>query len=40
VRDSLADLSRAREALGYEPAVMLEEGVARTIAAMREGERG
>ncbi len=38
VRDSLADLSLAREALGYQPAVTLEEGVARTIAAMREGE--
>jgi nucleoside-diphosphate-sugar epimerase len=31
VRDSLADLSRARELLGYEPAVDLRVGLARTI---------
>jgi nucleoside-diphosphate-sugar epimerase len=32
VRDSLADLSRAVELLGYEPAVGLEEGLRRTVA--------
>jgi len=31
VRDSLADLSRARELLGYEPKVDLRTGLARTI---------
>ncbi len=31
VRDSLADLSRARELLGYEPRVDLRTGLARTI---------
>jgi len=35
VRDSLADLTRAREALGYEPAVSLDEGIARTIESFR-----
>ena len=30
VRDSLADISRAREILGYLPSVDLEEGLART----------
>jgi UDP-glucose 4-epimerase len=31
VRDSLADLSRARELLGFEPRVDLRTGLARTI---------
>jgi UDP-glucose 4-epimerase len=31
VRDSLADITRAREMLGYEPGVGLEEGLRRTI---------
>lgn len=31
VRDSLADISRAREFLGYEPLVGLQEGLRRTI---------
>jgi UDP-N-acetylglucosamine/UDP-N-acetyl-alpha-D-glucosaminouronate 4-epimerase len=31
VRHSLADISRAREALGYEPAVAVREGIARVI---------
>jgi UDP-glucose 4-epimerase len=31
VRDSLADISRAREVLGYEPATHLAEGLRRTI---------
>jgi UDP-glucose 4-epimerase len=36
VRNSLADVSRAREALGYEPKVDLREGLRRTIAHFRE----
>jgi UDP-glucose 4-epimerase len=36
VRDSLADLTRARELLGYEPQIGLEEGLRRTIAWYRE----
>ncbi len=32
VRDSLADIGKARTLLGYEPAVMLEEGLRRTLA--------
>jgi UDP-glucose 4-epimerase len=31
VRDSLASLERARELLGYEPTVCLEEGLERTV---------
>ncbi len=31
VRESLADISSARRVLGYEPAVSLEEGIAKTI---------
>jgi len=34
IRDSWADLSAAREVLGYEPAVSLEEGLRRTAQAM------
>lgn len=34
VRDSLADISRAREVLGYQPAINLSEGLRRTVAAM------
>jgi UDP-glucose 4-epimerase len=34
VRDSLADISRAREVLGYQPSVDLSEGLRRTVAAM------
>jgi nucleoside-diphosphate-sugar epimerase len=34
VRDSLADLSRARELLGFEPQVDLRTGLARTIDAL------
>jgi UDP-glucose 4-epimerase len=36
VRDSLADISRAREALGYEPPIDLREGLRRTIEHYRE----
>jgi nucleoside-diphosphate-sugar epimerase len=31
VRDSQADISKARALLGYEPTVSFEEGLARTI---------
>jgi UDP-glucose 4-epimerase len=41
VRDSLADLSRARDLLGFEPQVSLREGLARTIESFRKVlERG
>jgi UDP-N-acetylglucosamine/UDP-N-acetyl-alpha-D-glucosaminouronate 4-epimerase len=32
IRDSQADISRARELLGYEPTVPFEEGLERTFA--------
>ena len=32
VRDSLADITKAREILGYRPSVGLEEGLGRTLA--------
>jgi len=38
VRDSLADLSRARRELGYEPVVGLREGLGRTIEHFRAQE--
>jgi UDP-glucose 4-epimerase len=34
IRDSWADLSAAREVLGYEPTVSLEEGLRRTVEAL------
>jgi UDP-glucose 4-epimerase len=36
IRDSLASIDRAREALGWRPEVGLEEGLRRTVAALRE----
>jgi UDP-glucose 4-epimerase len=36
VRDSLADISAAREAFGYEPAVQFAEGLRRTVEWYRE----
>ena len=36
IRDSQADISQAREYLGYEPAVMFEEGLARTFEWYKE----
>lgn len=36
VRHSLADVSAARRDLGYEPAVLLREGLSRTIEHLRE----
>jgi nucleoside-diphosphate-sugar epimerase len=38
VRDSLADLSRARELLGYEPQVDLRTGLARTIEFLEQAK--
>jgi nucleoside-diphosphate-sugar epimerase len=35
VRHSLADISRAKAILGYKPKIMVEEGLRRTIEAMR-----
>lgn len=42
VRDSLADLGRARALLGYEPSVDLREGLRRTVESLRDakGEAG
>jgi UDP-glucose 4-epimerase len=40
VRDSLADITRARRLLGYEPAIAFREGLARTIEAMRASAIG
>lgn len=37
VRDSLADLGRARALLGWQPAVSIEQGLARTIESLRGG---
>ena len=34
IRDSWADLTAAREVLGYDPAVSLEEGLRRTADAL------
>lgn len=36
VRESIADISRARSVLGYEPCVAFEDGLAQTVAWMRE----
>ena len=36
IRDSQADISQAREFLGYEPQVSFEEGLARTFEWYRE----
>jgi UDP-glucose 4-epimerase len=38
VRDSLADLSRAEQCLGYRPAVRFEEGLRRTVEWYRSAE--
>jgi UDP-glucose 4-epimerase len=40
VRDSLADVSRARSLLGWKPRTSLEEGIAKTVAAARAAWRG
>ena len=36
VKDSQADISKARQVLGYEPSVSFEEGLARTVAWYRD----
>jgi nucleoside-diphosphate-sugar epimerase len=38
IRHSLADLSHAREKLGYEPSVRLREGLEKTIAHFRSSD--
>jgi nucleoside-diphosphate-sugar epimerase len=38
VRDSVADISRAQDLLGYSPTIGLREGLARTIDALRLGD--
>jgi UDP-glucose 4-epimerase len=40
VRDSQADISRAREQLGYEVVVRFEEGIRRTVAWYRDAATG
>jgi nucleoside-diphosphate-sugar epimerase len=40
VRHSRADIAKARRLLGYEPRVALREGLARTVAWMREALKG
>ena len=37
IRDSLADISRAREAFGYDPQYPVEEGLRQAVAWFREG---
>jgi UDP-N-acetylglucosamine 4-epimerase len=37
VRDSLADISKARKELGYEPLIQIEEGLKRTLEWFQEG---
>ena len=39
VRDSGADLARAREVLGYEPVVSFEEGISRLVEASNEATK-
>jgi nucleoside-diphosphate-sugar epimerase len=40
LRHSLADISRAREALGYEPSIGLREGLSRTVDHLQLAEAG
>jgi UDP-glucose 4-epimerase len=40
IRDSYADLTAAREVLGYQPRVELEEGLRRTIEHIKKSSRG
>ena len=37
IRDSLADITRAREAFGYDPQFPVEEGLRQAVAWFREG---
>ena len=36
VRDSLADIRAAADLIGYAPSVRLDEGLARTVSALRQ----
>ncbi len=38
VRDSLADITRARHLLGYEPLITVRDGLARTLKALRSSQ--
>jgi nucleoside-diphosphate-sugar epimerase len=40
VRDSLADISLARDLIGYDPKVAFSEGLAQTFAWFRSAEQG
>ena len=40
MRHSLADLGQARELLGWEPAVPLDEGLRRTVESLRGAAGG
>jgi len=40
VRDSQADISKARRLLGFEPAVSLEDGLRRTVEWYRTSRSG
>ena len=40
IRDSQADIERARTLLGYAPTIAFDEGLARTLAWAREARRG
>jgi len=40
VRDSLADISLARDLIGYDPKVLFSEGLAKTFAWLRTAEQG
>jgi UDP-glucose 4-epimerase len=40
VRHSLADISRAKAILGYEPSIAVEEGLRRTVEAMKKSSVG
>jgi nucleoside-diphosphate-sugar epimerase len=39
VRHSQADITRAREELGYEPSISFPEGLRHTIEALRDSSR-
>jgi dTDP-L-rhamnose 4-epimerase len=39
IRNCFADISRAREAMGYEPQVTFEEGMRDLVAWLQEQER-
>jgi nucleoside-diphosphate-sugar epimerase len=40
VRDSLADISLARDLIGYDPKVAFSEGLSRTFDWFRSAEQG